>query len=475
MERAAMTRETKIGLLIGLGVILLIGIIVSDHLSVMDQPLDGDELSRFSQQVERSIQPPALNPSTSSSTFSTSPTSTSTPPGASSLSHSPLRRSPGRVSSPADGLSHGRVRQVRPIPTPRDLMHPTSPPTSPVRIPEEATDPPPARRAPQAYAANHGIALDTDRGDSGRAVQRQVVPTIVLQQQDGDSESPGRDSRDGRVDSHQLAMVQQPLPIRPVEDRQQRTMPTKEHMANSPAEVAVNNQPIPELKRPADVSRPVNNDWEHKVKPGESLYSIANQYYGNGEYWHVIAAANTDKVGDDGGIRSDINLIVPHDPSSFMKRQAILAAQHSRTPDGSPPPSGERPGTVTVRTGDTLSGIARSYLGNSSRWDEILDANSNVLGSPEKLQAGMVLRLPRMNDNGQAGRVNDVVTRDTGRSSSPSAPARSYRVLAGDTLSSIAKKMLGSHEAWRRIYQVNQDVISDPDRLKVGDLLQIPN
>ena len=31
MEVGLMTRETKVGLLIGLGVILLIGIIVSDH------------------------------------------------------------------------------------------------------------------------------------------------------------------------------------------------------------------------------------------------------------------------------------------------------------------------------------------------------------------------------------------------------------------------------------------------------------
>lgn len=43
-----MTRETKVGLLVGMGIILLIGIVVSDHLSKVQQqpPANFTDMSR---------------------------------------------------------------------------------------------------------------------------------------------------------------------------------------------------------------------------------------------------------------------------------------------------------------------------------------------------------------------------------------------------------------------------------------------
>ena len=50
--------------------------------------------------------------------------------------------------------------------------------------------------------------------------------------------------------------------------------------------------------------------------------------------------------------------------------------------------------TWTVRPGDTLSAIARRKLGTWARWPEILEANSDKVSDPKKLQVGTVLTVP---------------------------------------------------------------------------------
>lgn len=50
--------------------------------------------------------------------------------------------------------------------------------------------------------------------------------------------------------------------------------------------------------------------------------------------------------------------------------------------------------TYTVRPGDTLSSIAQKHLGSSGRYSEVFETNRELLGSPDALQIGMVLRIP---------------------------------------------------------------------------------
>ena len=49
--------------------------------------------------------------------------------------------------------------------------------------------------------------------------------------------------------------------------------------------------------------------------------------------------------------------------------------------------------TYTVQPGDTLEKIAKKVYGKSSAWKHILDSNRNLLSSPSKLRAGMVLKI----------------------------------------------------------------------------------
>ena len=55
-----------------------------------------------------------------------------------------------------------------------------------------------------------------------------------------------------------------------------------------------------------------------------------------------------------------------------------------------------------------------------------------------------------------------------------SGGGQQYTVKSGDTLSKIAKQFYGDAGAWKRIFDVNREQISNPDKIQVGQKLYIP-
>jgi nucleoid-associated protein YgaU len=51
---------------------------------------------------------------------------------------------------------------------------------------------------------------------------------------------------------------------------------------------------------------------------------------------------------------------------------------------------------------------------------------------------------------------------------------RTYTVVAGDTLSKIAKHEYGDASKWHRIYEANKDTIKNPDLIYPGQTFKIP-
>ena len=49
-----------------------------------------------------------------------------------------------------------------------------------------------------------------------------------------------------------------------------------------------------------------------------------------------------------------------------------------------------------------------------------------------------------------------------------------YTVKPGDTLSKIAKELLGDSNAYMDIFNANRDQLSDPDKIRPGQLLKVP-
>lgn len=51
---------------------------------------------------------------------------------------------------------------------------------------------------------------------------------------------------------------------------------------------------------------------------------------------------------------------------------------------------------------------------------------------------------------------------------------KTYTVKSGDTLSKIAKEQFGDAKAYMEIFDANRDQLSDPDKIKPGQVLKIP-
>ena len=56
----------------------------------------------------------------------------------------------------------------------------------------------------------------------------------------------------------------------------------------------------------------------------------------------------------------------------------------------------------------------------------------------------------------------------------PLEQQRTYTVVAGDSLSKIAKREYGDANKWRAIFDANRDRIKDPDLIQPGQVLTLP-
>ena len=70
--------------------------------------------------------------------------------------------------------------------------------------------------------------------------------------------------------------------------------------------------------------------------------------------------------------------------------------------------------------------------------------------------------------------VADIKATGAPAQASSSTQDRTYTVKSGDTLSKIAKDMLGDANAYMDIFNANRDQLKDPDKIQPGQVLKIP-
>lgn len=131
-----------------------------------------------------------------------------------------------------------------------------------------------------------------------------------------------------------------------------------------------------------------------------------------------------------------------------------------------PPTTGR---TYTVRSGDTLGRIA-SRLGVSGGWHALYTANRDRIPNPNVIRVGQVLRVP--GGNGGGG-TSEPPNPPGGGGDDGTSSRRTYRVRAGDTLSSIASR-LGVNGGWAALYNANRGRVANPNVIRVGQVLRIP-
>ena len=70
--------------------------------------------------------------------------------------------------------------------------------------------------------------------------------------------------------------------------------------------------------------------------------------------------------------------------------------------------------------------------------------------------------------------VADIKVRPGAQRGTTGGGGQTHTVVAGDTLSAIAKKYLGNANAYMDIFNANRDQLTDPDKIKPGQVLKIP-
>ena len=410
-----MTRETKVGLLIGLGVILLVGIIISEYFvrddSLRDTPLAHD-LSDFGSNtnqpldhrpsgtggntdhrayanrgvtasaVERLAEPrpgPAVPSNAALPGPRTGPAypSTSTARAGSGFGertggeaqtpvaepgHPPLpTRSPIYAGGAADTRHLNTSRDLNPEPQVAILDG-----TVPITL--EDTAPPPA-------TVRHTVM----EGQSMRQIAK------LHYNGDGDMWRSIRDANPGLVgpEGQVRAGVVLAIPKRSIgRDPGQAAAQTQvdQTLATGERTVAVRGRRV-------------------TAQDGDTLSGLAAEHLGSAGQWQVLLDANTDILTDPRHLRAGMQLRIPTTEEAQVVDDANAALRgetpRPTTSTQAPAPNTPAPGrTYTVRSGDSLYRIAEQTLGDGNRYHELFEANQDQLENADAIREGMVLRIP---------------------------------------------------------------------------------
>lgn len=148
------------------------------------------------------------------------------------------------------------------------------------------------------------------------------------------------------------------------------------------------------------------NDRTHTVAENESLYAISKRYYGSGNLWRQLAAANVGRVGENGAARTGTRIVIPPKDVLLGKTETKSATRNETRSATKPEPktsgttvkatnskpANDKARTYTVKPGDSLGRIAARELGSSKRLGEI--AALNKMDPDDDLLAGAILKLP---------------------------------------------------------------------------------
>ena len=218
---------------------------------------------------------------------------------------------------------------------------------------------------------------------------------------DGAGDSQGVDAKSGRAGSvRQSGDFDRGLEAAPRSERRAAPVAFEERRSSSDASP----------RTAAKGSAPIASGPTYVIQPNDNFWSISRKRYGAGRYYLALAQHNLQVIPDEKRMKPGIEISTP-EISVLEQRYAALIPSPAQ-PDPAPTvvkkqvkksedaaPAGfflSAEGTPLYRVGghDTLTEIAKSHLGRSSRWVQILEMNRNVLQDGNSLKIGTVLKLP---------------------------------------------------------------------------------
>ena len=392
-----MARETKVGLIVGLGVILFVSVFVSDYLSVPkhQEALADEELSNF---VESTTNQPEFVLTRESDTPDTTPPANPRELAAVSLEQIELRHGPPTGGSQIDSTPPFRETgpaltgagddttpiAAAPIGTPGVLIgageinedalalgnhldaRRIGPGIDPLEELSHVEIPDPPSINQQRAKIEHKVA-------SG-----ETLTAIARKHYDGDGNMwrSIRDANPGKVGTNGEIVQGVVLVI-----------PKRSTQADDPTSELSERAAGGSERAPRQRVRMVT------VQEGQTLSELAAEHLGSAGKWQMIMDVNADVLESPRQLRAGMKLRIPAEPVVEMVEEAnnALAGAREEATEPTPPTS---PNTYTVKEGDSLYRIAERLLGDADRYSEIFVANRDQLSSAGDIRVGMKLKLP---------------------------------------------------------------------------------
>ena len=132
-----------------------------------------------------------------------------------------------------------------------------------------------------------------------------------------------------------------------------------------------------------------------------------------------------------------------------------------------------------VRSGDNYWKISHRIYGTTRYFSALALHNKKRIPDPKKLRPGMKVLLPSAEylEEKYPSLFRDAAPREFGPGGYFIRPdgTAAYRIGERDTLSEIARKHLGRSSRWIQIYRLNRNLLSNPNRLKPGTVISLPD
>ena len=133
---------------------------------------------------------------------------------------------------------------------------------------------------------------------------------------------------------------------------------------------------------------------------------------------------------------------------------------------------------LEVRPDESYWSISKRAYGTSRYFSALALFNSHRIPDPKRLRPGMKVLIPDPEllekKYPKLFRTQTAKRAPSGFFVRPDGTA-AYRIGSDDTLSQIAQKHLGRSSRWIQIYRLNRDVLPNPNRLKTGTVILLPD
>jgi nucleoid-associated protein YgaU len=338
-----MTRETKIGLLVGLAFIIVIGILLSDHVTSTTEPLQAQQ-GKIGNNVRQSVNTPGTD--------------------APAIARAPMEPS--------------EVAPRQQVPTRRELI----PPAPIVQVRDGALAPPAAPNsdgapvAPDRNPAANPSQMIADHNQPGPATN---LPTHV---------DPGTPNNEAPMAFSGDAKAPPPLPSRLerfARAHQEELVPVN-HTGDAPRNGSISGASTPAVR-------------EYKAEAGDTLSKLAARFMGGN------TKANRDAIVRENPVltANPDKIVIGRTYLIPIAARAGTALAENAAPSHPKPPvaynnsqraiaGSLRP--YTVQEGDSLWRIAEQELGSGQQAAQLKELNADVLHGSDALTVGMVLKLP---------------------------------------------------------------------------------